>query len=91
MMEELLFIYLICINILTFLIYGWDKQKARKSRWRISEKTLILLALLGGSPGAYAGMMIFHHKTRHAKFRLGIPVIMVIQVILIYLIEVRLR
>lgn len=67
--------YFISINIITFLIYGMDKYKAKNQKWRISEKTLIGLAVIGGVIGAIAGMQIFRHKTKHAKFVVGVPVI----------------
>ena len=72
-------IYLIIINIITFIIYGIDKAKARKGAWRIPEKTLIGLAVAGGSIGALAGMSFFHHKTRKPLFKIGIPVILLIE------------
>lgn len=78
-MKELLTYYLPAINILAFLVYGIDKLKAKKSWWRISEKTLLLLAALGGSIGAWAGMRLWHHKTLHKKFRYGIPAIIIAQ------------
>lgn len=74
-------IYLICINAATFLIYGIDKYKAVKNRWRISETTLIIAALIGGSVGALAGMKVFHHKTRKKKFVIGVPFILIIQIV----------
>lgn len=76
-----LFIYLLCINIFAFLIYGADKYKARHSQWRIPEKMLLLFAALGGSIGAYLGMRLFHHKTRKAKFTIGVPAIFLLQVL----------
>lgn len=66
-------------------MYGIDKWKAKRNRWRISEKMLLFLAIIGGSVGALAGMYIFHHKTLHKKFVLGVPLILVIQVIIFYL------
>ena len=72
-------IYLITINIITFITYGIDKAKARKGAWRIPEKTLIGLAVAGGSIGALAGMSFFHHKTRKPLFKIGIPVILLIE------------
>ena len=72
-------IYLIIINIITFITYGIDKAKARKGAWRITEKTLIGLAVAGGSIGALAGMSFFHHKTRKPLFKIGIPVILLIE------------
>ena len=79
-----LFLYLIGINLLTFLVYGIDKWKAQKARWRIPEDTLIWLAIVGGSVGALLGMYLFRHKTKHRKFQIGIPVILLIQILLVY-------
>ena len=77
-------IYLIGINVLTFLIYGVDKWKAQRNKWRIPEDTLIWLAVAGGSVGALLGMHLFRHKTKHWKFLIGIPVILLVQVGLLY-------
>ena len=74
--------YLLAINIATFFLYGIDKYKAKKGRWRISEITLLLMAVIGGSIGAWVGMRIWHHKTMHKKFKYGIPVIIIFQVAL---------
>lgn len=82
MVLEAIAIYLAAINVITFIMFGADKARAVKGRWRISEAALILAALLGGSIGALAGMRIFHHKTRHRKFTIGIPVILALQIIL---------
>lgn len=71
--------YLLGINIATFFTYGIDKRKARKSRWRISESTLLTLAVIGGSIGAWTGMKLWHHKTLHKKFRYGVPLILATQ------------
>lgn len=79
---EAIVIYLAAINVITFIMFGADKARAAKGRWRISESALILAALLGGSTGALAGMRIFHHKTKHRKFTIGIPVILALQIIL---------
>jgi len=76
--------YLIGINVLTFLLYGIDKWKAQKSKWRIPEETLIWLAIVGGSIGALIGMYLFRHKTKHRKFTLGVPVIILAQAVVIY-------
>ena len=84
-----LFIYLIVINILTFLIFGIDKWKARRGRWRIPEGTLIWMSIIGGSFGALLGMYLFHHKTQKRKFSLGIPAILLAQSILAYFIFLR--
>lgn len=74
--------YLLAINIATFFLYGIDKYKAKKGRWRISEATLLMMAVIGGCIGAWAGMRLWHHKTMHKKFRYGIPIIIIIQVAL---------
>lgn len=76
-------IYLIFINLAAFLLMGVDKYKAIRHRWRISEKTLFLSALLFGSVGAILGMYTFRHKTRHASFVYGMPVILILQIILV--------
>ena len=83
MQSAYIHLYLIIINIITFALYGLDKWRAMTRQWRIREKRLIGLALIGGSVGAMIGMMIFHHKTRKWYFRLGIPAILVIQVTLV--------
>ena len=80
-MEETI-CYLLAINIATFLLYGIDKYKAKKNQWRISEATLLTMAAIGGSIGAWAGMRLWHHKTMHKKFKYGIPVIIIMQVAL---------
>ena len=74
--------YLLAVNITSFLLYGIDKYKAKKGRWRISEATLLLMAVIGGSIGAWVGMRIWHHKTMHKKFKYGIPIIIIMQVAL---------
>ena len=84
-----LIIYLIAINILTFLIFGIDKRKARKGKWRIPEATLIGLAIAGGSIGALLGMYLFRHKTQKRKFNLGIPAILLLQAALTYFLLLR--
>ncbi len=76
---KLLTFYLIFINVLAFALMGIDKRKARKHLWRIPEKTLFLPAILGGSVGAWAGMYIFHHKTKHWYFVVGMPLIFLVQ------------
>ncbi|MBQ1509071.1 MAG: DUF1294 domain-containing protein [Erysipelotrichaceae bacterium] len=66
------------MSALSFLLMGIDKYKARKEKWRISEKTLLLSALLGGSPGTLLGMLLFHHKIRKPRFFLGVPAILIL-------------
>lgn len=72
---------LLGMNLLTWMLYGIDKQKARRRRWRIPEKTLLFLAAAGGSVGALTGMYMFHHKTKKWKFRLGVPLILLLQLV----------
>ena len=94
MMESLLY-YFVCVNVLTFLVYGIDKwrstsgrllptgrKKARQGKWRISEATLLLFAVIGGSIGTWLGMRVWRHKTMHKKFKYGIPAILMIHIII---------
>ena len=74
--------YLAAVNLVTFTVYGVDKAKARRGAWRVSEKTLFLLPLLGGSIGALLGMRTFRHKTKHWYFAWGIPLILLAQIAL---------
>lgn len=83
---KLLAIYLIVINIITFLMYGMDKWKAMKNAWRISEKTLFLTSFLGGSIGALLGMYIFRHKTKHISFCILNPLFLVLHMLLLIMI-----
>jgi uncharacterized membrane protein YsdA (DUF1294 family) len=83
MIANALLYYLIVINIVTFVVYGIDKLKAKQGSWRISEATLLIFAVIGGSIGALLGMKIWHHKTMHKKFKYGLPLILIIQIILI--------
>ncbi|QHQ61213.1 DUF1294 domain-containing protein [Anaerocolumna sedimenticola] len=76
-------VYLTVINLAGFLVMGIDKQKAKKNQWRIKEKTLFTFAIIGGSVGSILGMFLFHHKTKHYRFMIGMPAILIIQVILI--------
>ena len=77
-----LLVWLAGINRLTFIVDGADKRRARKGKWRVPEKTLFLLPLLGGSIGALLGMRVFHHKTKHWYFVWGIPAILLAQIAL---------
>lgn len=76
-------IYLTIINVIAFALMGFDKQRAKRKLWRIPEKTLFLSAILGGSIGAILGMYTFRHKTKHATFVYGMPVILIIQIIMV--------
>ncbi len=79
-------VYLLVINIVTFFVYGADKQKAKKDEYRISEKTLFLLAWIGGSIGAIIGMQFFRHKTKHAVFKYGIPAILILEILIMFMV-----
>ncbi len=76
-------IYLVITNVVTFFMFGINKVKAKKSKWRIREAALLGLAVLGGSIGAWLGMKVWHHKTQHKKFKYGVPAIIIIQLALI--------
>lgn len=79
-MTKLILLYLLIVNAVAFVLMLADKQKARKKLWRIPESTLLLSAAIGGSIGALAGMYTFRHKTKHMKFTLGIPSILILQI-----------
>jgi len=81
--SRLVLVYLLAVNLLAFLLMGADKRKAKRGAWRIPERTLFIAALLGGSPGAIAGMQVFRHKTKHWYFKFGMPAILILQLALI--------
>ena len=78
--------YLLIMNFLTWVIYGLDKGRAKSGKWRIPERTLLILAAIGGSVGALIGMLMFRHKTRKAKFVILVPVLLVIPCVLVGLV-----
>ena len=84
-MTKLILLYLLIVNAVSFLLMLTDKQKAKKKLWRIPESTLLLSAAIGGSIGSLAGMYTFRHKTKHLKFTLGVPVILVLQMAAVFL------
>ncbi|MDN4753961.1 DUF1294 domain-containing protein [Porphyromonadaceae bacterium W3.11] len=86
MYDKLLY-YLIIINLLTFIIFGVDKWRAKAGKWRISEINLLLLVVMGGGIGAVLGMRVWRHKTKHKKFTLGVPIILLIQVLVYILLQ----
>ena len=77
-------IYLVIINIIAFMAMYIDKRKAKYGKWRIPEQTLLILAIIGGSIGAIAGMYTFKHKTKKLRFSVGFPVILILQIVLIF-------
>ena len=81
---------LVGMNLITFIVYGIDKSKAKKHLWRIPEATLIGLALIGGSIGALLGMRLFHHKTKHVKFYVGVPAIFMIEIAMAIILSLKL-
>lgn len=81
--------YLVAINVVTFVMYGIDKWKAKHNKWRIPEATLLGLAVVGGSVGAWLGMKVWHHKTMHKKFKYGIPLILMTQIVIVLLTSCR--
>ncbi|MEG1255437.1 DUF1294 domain-containing protein [Clostridium sp.] len=84
-MNNIFIYYLAFINIVGFFIMLIDKKRAIKKQWRISEKALIGVSIIGGSLGMLAGMNTFRHKTKHKKFTIGIPVIFIVQIVLLFL------
>lgn len=81
-MLRIILIYFVGINLVTFVMYGIDKLKAKRAKWRIPEATLLWMAVAGGSIGDWAGMKVWHHKTLHKKFKYGVPAILLLQVCL---------
>jgi uncharacterized membrane protein YsdA (DUF1294 family) len=82
-------VYLLVMNVVGFAVMGIDKYKAIKSRWRVPEKTLFLLSILGGSVGTWAGMYAFRHKTKHWYFVIGMPAILFLQIALVIYLNLR--
>ena len=80
---QVLLIYLLAINVLGFLLMGIDKLRAKKQVWRVPEKTLFLMAVIGGSIGTNLGMYVFRHKTKHWYFVIGMPLILIAQIALV--------
>jgi len=89
MKELYLIFYLMIMNLVTFVLMGIDKYKARKYRWRIQERSFILLSLLGGALGSIMGMVVFRHKTQHKSFYIGMPVVYLFNKIIIQIIMVK--
>lgn len=81
-MNNLIYLYFFIINVVGFLLMFVDKRRSIKHEWRISEKSLFIVSIIGGSIGSYIGMHLFRHKTKHLKFTLGIPIIIFIQIYL---------
>jgi uncharacterized membrane protein YsdA (DUF1294 family) len=86
--QDLVGCCLTVVNAVAFIVYGIDKYRARNGKWRIPEATLLMLAVVGGSVGAWLGMKVWHHKTRHRKFRYGVPAILLLQIVVATLLYV---
>ena len=84
-MTKMILLYLLIVNALGFLLMLVDKRKAQKNLWRIPEATLFLMAAIGGSIGSLAGMYKFRHKTKHWQFVIGMPAILIAQIVLVFL------
>ncbi len=82
-MSPLISVYLIFINLLNVILFGYDKRRSIAGKWRVRETTFFLVALLGGSLGGVIGMMLFHHKTRKSSFRIGMPLLLILDILLI--------
>lgn len=78
--QDDMLVYYLIVNAIAFLIYGIDKLKAKADAWRIPEKTLILLAVIGGAFGAFLGMKVFHHKTRKPLFKFLVPLFAMVHI-----------
>lgn len=77
-----LILWILVMSVLAFVCYGVDKKRAVKHAWRIRESTLLMLAFAGGAPGAYLGMKVFHHKTKHLKFRILVPLALILWIVI---------
>lgn len=77
-------IYMVMINIVGLFLMFLDKEKAKRQKWRIKERDLFIVAMLGGSLGIWLGMYVFHHKTKHMSFVLGIPILLIIQIVIFF-------
>ncbi len=88
-MYKFLIIYLIIINVIAFMLMGIDKGRAKRQAWRIPEKTLFGSAIIGGSIGANLGMQVFRHKTKHLSFQIGMPAILIVQIVIAVFVVLR--
>ncbi|MBQ3854856.1 MAG: DUF1294 domain-containing protein [Anaerovibrio sp.] len=79
--QNVFIVYLLMINLIALVVYGWDKICAMQDWWRVQEFSLFIVALLGGGIGALLAMKLFRHKTLHAKFKIGIPLILLLQIV----------
>ena len=88
MTDKMIYIYIVGINVITFVLFAVDKKRAVHRKWRIRERTLLGCSFLGGAPGGLLAMHVFHHKTQKPKFSIGVPVFLAVQAVLLgYLIK----
>lgn len=80
--QKILLVYLLLVNLAGLLSMYIDKKRAIKNKWRVTEKSLFLIAIIGGSVGSIAGMQLFRHKTKHWYFKYGMPAILILQIII---------
>ena len=80
-MDDMMLIYLGLVNVAGFFAMGIDKLKAKTKAWRIPEKTLLTIAVLGGAIGVWLGMEVFRHKTKHKHFKYGVPLIFIVEIV----------
>ena len=83
-MNGILFLYIVCLNLVTFVIMFADKRRAIKHQWRMPEKTILLLSLIGGSLGSLCGMFVFRHKTKHLSFRILLPLFFIFHIVVVF-------
>lgn len=89
--KSIAIIYLLMINLTAFIMYFSDKTRAIKHRWRIPEATLLSIAALGGSLGAFAAMKVFRHKTKHPKFYITVPLLVIFHIVVIIYVFLKMR
>lgn len=85
---NIILLYILSVNLGGFIAFGIDKHRSQRAKWRIPEVTLMTFALLGGAPGCLLGMKIFHHKTLKPLFFIGVPVILIVQLVILFAIFV---
>lgn len=88
-MKQGIFVWVLLISIITFTVYGMDKQWAKKNKWRVKESTLLLLSYIGGGCGAWIGMNVFHHKTQKKKFQILVPLSCMFWIVILIVILLR--
>ena len=89
-MEKIIIIYFVAVNLIGLAAMGMDKSRAKRHAWRIPERTLFFISILGGSLGSWAGMYLFHHKTKHWYFVTGMPLILIVQTALAFFLYAKL-